>query len=55
MSEIATGNLYRTFNLDREAINNETRTVDLAFSSEEPVERWFGSEILDHNPQAIRP
>ena len=54
MSEIATGNLYRTFNLDREAINNETRTVDLAFSSEEPVERWFGSEILDHNPQAIR-
>ena len=54
MSEIKTGNLYRTFNLDREAINTETRTVDLAFSSEEPVERWFGSEILDHNPQAIR-
>jgi len=36
------------------AIDEETRTVDLAFSSETPVERWFGSEILDHGAGAIR-
>lgn len=25
----------------------------LSFSSEEPVERWFGMEILDHSPSAV--
>ena len=54
MNEINTGDLFRTFNLNRESVDAETRTVDLAFSSEEPVERWFGNEILDHNPNAIR-
>lgn len=34
---------------------NETdRTVELAFSSEIEVERWFGVEILDHQPGSIR-
>lgn len=36
------------------AIDLEARTVDLAFSSETPVPRWFGDEILDHSPGAIR-
>ena len=31
----------------------EARTVELAFSSETPYERWFGDEILDHSPGAI--
>lgn len=35
-------------------IDTERRTVTLAFSSEEPVERWFGEEILDHSPEAVR-
>lgn len=44
---------YRTCELDRAAINAEKRTVDLSFSSELPVERWFGSEILDHSPESV--
>lgn len=30
-------------------INKEKRTIDLSFSSELPVERWWGMEILDHS------
>lgn len=30
-----------------------TRTVELAFSSEAEVERWFGVEILSHAPGAV--
>ena len=35
-------------------VDAEKRSVELAFSSETPVERWFGEEILDHNPASIR-
>lgn len=35
-------------------IDTERRTVELAFSSETPVSRWFGDEILDHSPGAVR-
>lgn len=34
--------------------DEEARTVEIAFSSEEPVERWFGSEVLDHGQGAVR-
>lgn len=30
----------------------ETRTVTFPFSSEQPVERYFGSEVLSHDPAA---
>lgn len=46
--------LHRTAFFSRESINDETRTAELAFSSEEPVERWFGTEILDHAPTSVR-
>ena len=42
----------RSFQVAREAINEEARTVELAFSSEAPYERWWGTEILDHSPAA---
>lgn len=29
------------------------RKFTLSFSSEEPYERWFGLEILDHSPEAV--
>jgi HK97 family phage major capsid protein len=38
----------------REAINVEARTVELAFSSEEPYDRWWGREILSHDRGAVR-
>ena len=46
----------RSFSLRSEGakvINEEERTVEVAFSSEEPVERWFGKEILDHSAAAV--
>ncbi|MDT0499703.1 MULTISPECIES: phage major capsid protein [unclassified Halomonas] len=36
------------------AIDEEKRTVELAFSSEAEVERWFGIEVLDHSEGAMR-
>lgn len=46
--------VYRDFVFDRASIDQESRTVELAFSSELPYERWFGVEILDHSKKAIR-
>ena len=50
---IRTGNLTRFFNLDRNAVDEEARTVGLSFSSEAPVERWFGMEVLSHDPKHV--
>ncbi len=52
--KIKIGTLNRGFTFDKESVNTESRTVDLAFSSEEPYERYFGIEILDHNVKSIR-
>ena len=38
---------------DAKVIDEEKRTVKIAVSSEEPVERSFGNEILDHNAKSI--
>lgn len=35
------------------SIDEKRRTVELAYSSEVPVERWWGIEILDHSPGAM--
>lgn len=35
-----------------EGEGNERKFI-LSFSSEEPYERWFGPEILDHSPGAV--
>ncbi|HIJ26194.1 MAG TPA: phage major capsid protein [Gammaproteobacteria bacterium] len=53
-TKLKTGTLNRSYELDRAAINKESRTVDIAFSSEEPVDRWFGTEILDHESTSVR-
>jgi HK97 family phage major capsid protein/HK97 family phage prohead protease len=47
---IKTGKLYRSAEFDRAAVKADERTVELSFSSEEPVQRFFGFEILDHGP-----
>ncbi len=46
--------LHRSILVERAAVNTEDRTVELAFASESPVERWFGLEILDCSPKAVR-
>lgn len=35
-------------------VDKEARTCDLTFSSEEPVDMWYGTEILSHAPGAMR-
>lgn len=45
--------LERQFQLNREAVDEEARTIEVAFSSEEPYDRGFGIEILDHGPGAV--
>ena len=49
---IETRTLYRQAEVGE--IEQEERTINLAFSSEEPVERRFGMEVLDHDPKSIR-
>jgi HK97 family phage major capsid protein len=39
----------RTVALERATLNEETRSIELAFSSEAPVERSWGMEVLGHN------
>ncbi len=47
---IKTTQLFRNMQFDRASANSEDRTVELSFSSELPITRWFGVEVLDHNP-----
>ena len=46
--------LQRGFAVERSAINEEMRTVELAFASEVAYERWWGFEILDCTATAMR-
>lgn len=48
ISQIKSEKFKRTFALNRSGIDEEKRTVEIAFSSEEPYMRWFGLEILGH-------
>jgi HK97 family phage major capsid protein len=46
-------NLQRAFQFDRNKIDEENRTIMIGVSSEEPVERRFGMEVLGHNEDEI--
>ncbi len=43
----------REATFDRASANTEARTVELAFSSEAPYERWWGIEVLSHDRAAV--
>lgn len=45
--------LERQWQLDREAINVDSRTVPASLSSSTTVKRWFGEEVLEHQPENI--
>lgn len=47
------GTMYRGTGFERSNVNEETRTVSLTFSSEEPANQSFGREILSHNHGAV--
>ena len=44
--------LNRAATFQRDHVNHEQRTVEIAFSSEMPVMRWFGEEVLSHEANA---
>jgi len=44
---------YRALDLDWRGADEETRTVAASMSSETPVRRWFGNEILSHEESAV--
>jgi HK97 family phage major capsid protein len=44
---------YRAMGMDKGPIDEEGRTAMIALSSEEPVERSFGNEVLEHSAEAI--
>jgi HK97 family phage major capsid protein len=45
----------RSFAIQRDAlqVDQDARTVVLAFASDEPIEHWFGKVILDHSKDAV--
>ncbi|OTG64346.1 phage major capsid protein [Acinetobacter sp. ANC 4470] len=45
--------LVRNYVVDDFKVDIEKRTVELSFSSETEVGRWFGVEVLDHSQGAI--
>lgn len=49
----ADGLQHRSYSMDAAPVNPDERRVRIAVSSELPVERSFGMEILDHNPNSI--
>lgn len=57
LAQVREQRFQRDLAIDRaasSAITDDDRTVEVAFSSEEPYERYFGIEILDHSPSAVR-
>ena len=43
----------RTIDISLRVVDEEKRTVELSFSSEQPYNRWFGAEILSHDESAV--
>ena len=51
--KIKVGRQYREFQIEKRQIDEAKRTVDLSFSFEEPVDWWWGIEILDHQKKSV--
>lgn len=54
LRKIGTELQERSISIEKRSIDEESRTVEVAFSSDTPVGRWFGDEILDHNAESVR-
>lgn len=46
-------NSFRTIPMQIRAVSEEEREIELSFSSENPVDRWFGPEILCHDEGCV--
>lgn len=45
--------LFRALKGPEIKIDEESRSIEFSFSSEKPVERYFGKEVLSHNAQSV--
>lgn len=43
---------HREYKIDQSKVDQEKRTCEILFSTDDPAERWWGNEILDHSPGA---
>ena len=48
-----TGTQLRRFDATEFRAQEEDRTLEFSFSSELPVTRWFGEEVLSHAPESV--
>lgn len=48
-----TGTELRRFDAAEFRAQEEDRTLEFSFSSELPVSRWFGEEVLSHAPESV--
>ncbi|MGL5327840.1 MAG: HK97 family phage prohead protease, partial [Peptostreptococcaceae bacterium] len=44
----------RASTIEIKKVNEDDRTIELSFSSEKPVQRWFGQEILSHDAGSMK-
>ena len=51
--EIRAETYHRPVVLNRAAIDRENRRIPASLSSETPVERYYGQEVLSHDPGAV--
>ena len=53
LRDLRAESLTREATFDRATMDKAARTIELAFSSEAPYRRWWGTEILSHEPDAV--
>jgi HK97 family phage major capsid protein/HK97 family phage prohead protease len=53
-NEILDRKMERAEQIETRALDDEARTVEIAFSSEAPYERAFGVEVLRHNRESVK-
>lgn len=53
LKTIQSETLTRSFTIEKKEGDEDSREVEVAFSSEEPVDRFFGREILDHGDNSV--
>jgi len=52
-NELIDRKMERAEQIETRALDDESRTVEIAFSSEAPYERAFGVEVLRHNRESV--
>ena len=50
---LGSGLFFRQLHVRRDDLDADARTLRVSFSSEAPVERWFGREVLLHGPDNV--